>query len=393
MLTTRKRNALVLSGVVIAAAASFVLFGRSSGKSGSSVLDAIPADAFLVATFDIAALRNCPLAAPLAPFVAKLGASEVEAQCGFEPIARVDQLAVAIPEGQDGEFGILAHGNLSREEMSKCASAVISARGGSPAEAKSGNFSLVSDATSALGTPSKIGWDDSGLVLIGRGGWFGEMMDASLARRPRITSNAAHTELREALGKSRLVTITTTLPAALRRKIERQMQSDSEGENAMMQGVLGVGAAGIAVGITGDQTEIVLELRCDTTDACTQVQTLIAKKKADWSANLTFRAFGIAALMDALELQVDGQKLHAKTHVATGDARRLIERALAFRDGKLPKMPAGDAGAEPPTLSPRSNSVDRKLDTADEVFPARTHVVGSDAGARTRKTPNADGGL
>ncbi|MEO7113978.1 MAG: hypothetical protein ABI183_26290, partial [Polyangiaceae bacterium] len=96
MLTTRKRNALLLASIVIAAAALFVAFGRSSSPTAST-MDAIPADAFLVATFDIAALRDSPIAAPLAPLVSSLGASEVEAQCGFEPVARVHELSVAIP--------------------------------------------------------------------------------------------------------------------------------------------------------------------------------------------------------------------------------------------------------------------------------------------------------
>lgn len=381
MLTTRKRNALILSTIVIAAAASFVLLGGSTEKTSPSLLEAIPSDAFLVATVDIAALRESPLAAPLAPLVAQLGATEVESHCGFEPIARVDQLAVAIPEGQDGEFGILAHGNLSRAEMSKCASAVISARGGSPSESKAGNFSLISDESSVLGSPSKIGWDDHGLVLIGRGGWLSAMIETSGSRRPRVTSNAQHTELRDALGKQRLVTMTTTLPAPLRHKIERQMQGDSQGENAMMQGVLGVGAAGIAIGSNGAQTEIAVELRCDSAEACTQAQSLIVKKKADWSGNLGLRAVGVGALMNSLEVQVEGQKLHARMHVPTDDARRLIERALEWRAGGAPKRDSIDGGAEPPPSLPRNLPGQPLKDQADEVFPARSHVPGAAHGA------------
>src|SRR5665213_1385684 len=156
MLTTRKRNALLLASILIAAAALFVALQRSPNATSSATLDAIPADAFLVTTFDIAALRDSQLAAPLAPLVASLGATEVATHCGFEPIARVRELSIAIPEGQDGEFGILARGNFTRDEMSKCANAVIAARGGSPIETKSGDFSEVSDDSSVLSSPSKI---------------------------------------------------------------------------------------------------------------------------------------------------------------------------------------------------------------------------------------------
>jgi hypothetical protein len=374
MLTTRKRNALLLASIVIAAAALFVAFGRSTSTTTASTMDAIPADAFLVATFDIAALRDSPIAAPLAPLVSSLGASEVEAQCGFEPVARVQELSVAIPEGQDGEFGILARGKFSRDEMSKCASAVISARGGSPAESKSGDFSEVSDDSSTLSTPSKIAWDDHGLVLVGRGAWLGEMIEASHGVRARIATNAQHTELRSALGKGRLGIVTATLPAGLRKKIERQMQSDSEGENAMMQGVLGVAAAGLAVGTIGTNTEIALELRCDNADACAQVEKLIAKKKSDWSQNLGLRLF-VGPLLDGLTVNVDGAALHASSRMPTDDAKRLIERAVELRSGGGHSQQL-DAGANPTTALPRT-------DQADEIFSARSAVQSArDAGAQ-----------
>jgi hypothetical protein len=366
MLTTRNRNALLLASILIAAAALFVAFGQSPSPASSDTLEAIPADAFLVATFDIAALRESTLAAPLAPFVASLGATEVETQCGFEPIARVHELSIAIPEGQDGEFGILARGNISRDEMSKCVSAVITARGGSPSESKQADFSEVSDDSSTLATPSKVAWDGSGLVLVGRGAWLGEMMEASRGKRPRLATNAQHTELREALGKGRLAIVTATLPASLRKKIERQMQSDAEGENAMMQGVLGVSAAGIAVGTMGTSTEIAVELRCDNPDACAQVDKLIAKKKSEWSANIGLRMFGVGALLDALTVKVDGTALHANAKLPTDDARRLIDRALELRKGSAHSSES-DAGANPITPAPRT-------DLADEIFSARSPI-------------------
>ncbi len=366
MLTTRNRNALLLASILIAAAALFLAFGQSPSTTSSSTVDAIPADAFLVATFDIAALRESTLAAPLAPLVASLGATEVETQCGFEPIARVHELSIAIPEGQDGEFGILARGNISRDEMSKCASAVIAARGGSPSESKQADFSEVSDDSSTLTTPSKVAWDGSGLVLVGRGAWLGEMMEAARGKRPRLTTNAQHTELRDALGKGRLAIATATLPAGLRKKIERQMQSDAEGENAMMQGVLGVSAAGIAIGTMGTSTEIAIELRCDSPDACTQVDKLIAKKKSEWSANLGLRMFGVGVLLDALTVKVDGIALHAIAKLPTDDARRLIDRALELRNGGA-HFSQSDAGANPVTPVPRT-------DLADEIFSARSPV-------------------
>ncbi|HEX7666724.1 MAG TPA: hypothetical protein VF407_19485 [Polyangiaceae bacterium] len=353
-MTTRKRNALILAVILVASVVGFVLatMGQPSSTRGST-LDAIPADAFLVATVDVAALRDCPLAAPLAPFVSQLGADEVSKQCGFEPITRVRELSVAIPEGQDGEFGILARADVTRAEMSTCTKAVIAGRGGTPSEGKSSTFTLVGDDSSMLSSPSKVAFDDRGLVLVGRGGWLDEMIAASKSERPRLSTNAQHTELRSALGQGRLLVLTATLPSALRKKIEREFQSDAQGENDLMKGVLGVGAAGVALGTTGTVTEIALELRCDSPEDCTAVERLLEKKKKEWSSNIGMRFLGVAALVDDLTVKVEGQKLHGTAHLPTEDAKRLVERLIEMRAGGNPKPSALDAGAPLPT--PREN--------------------------------------
>lgn len=381
-MTTRKRNALILAAAIAISAAFFFAFERSPASDKRTTSDAIPAGAFLVATVDVAALNESPLAAPLAPFVASLGADEVEKQCGFQPIARVRELSIAIPEGQDGEFGILARGALTKDEMSKCASAMISSRGGSPSQSESSGFSIVSDASSALSSPSKVAWNDDGLVLVGRGGWLTQMIEASDGKRPRIDANAEHAELRTSLGKGRLVLATATLPQPLRKRIEHEFAGDAEGENDMMRGVLGVGAAGIALGTTGPTTEIAIELRCDDEDACTQVARLFAKKKNEWSQNIGYRLVGIGALMDDLVVHVDGKKLHATAHLPTDDARRLIERLLELRSGSSRKTDI-DAGLPPP---PQPNLTDevmtsKPMRTSADAGTPKLHVkIGTDAG-------------
>lgn len=382
-MTTRKRNALILGAVLVLSGALFFAFGRAPSADERTTATAIPSDAFLVATVDVAALNDSPLAAPLAPFVASLGADEVEKQCGFQPIARVRELSIAIPEGQDGEFGILARGSLTKDEMSKCASAMISSRGGSPFEDESGGFSIVSDSSSALSSPSKVAWNDDGLVLVGRGGWLSQMIEAANGKRPRIDTNAEHADLRQTLGKGRLLLATATLPKPLRKKIEKEFQGDAEGENDMMRGVLGVSAAGIALGTSGPTTELAIELRCDDDDACTQVEKLFAKKKTEWSQNVGYRLVGIGALMDDLVVHVDGKKLHATAHLPTEDARRLVERLLELRSGRsrASDIDAGLPPQPPPNLADEIVSAKPATKPPMDAGLPKSHVkMPSDAG-------------
>lgn len=375
-MTTRKRNALVLGAILLVAGGLFFAFGRTPAAREGTTADAIPSGAFLVATVNVAGLDDSPLAAPLAPFVASLGADEVEKRCGFQPISRVRELAVAIPEGQDGDFGIVARGTFTRDELEKCTKAVISGRGGSPVESQSGDFSLVTDDASTLTSPSKVAWNDRGLVIVGRGGWLTQMMEAASGARPRIDANEEHAELTRTLGKGRLLVATATLPAPLRKKIEREFQGDAEGENDMMRGVLGVSAAGIALGTSGAVTEIALELRCDSDDACAQVEKLLAKKKSEWSADLGYRVVGIGALMDDLTVKVEGSKLHATAHVPTDDARRIIEILLERRSGRGRTPPTLDGGVSS-TPGPASSTALAGM--TGEVLGAKPQI---DAGTR-----------
>ncbi len=371
-MTTRKRNALILAAIIVVSVGALVFTTLPQpGSTRGSTLDAIPADAFLVATVDVAALRDCPLAAPLAPFVAQLGADEVSKRCGFEPITRVRELSFAIPEGQDGEFGILARADVTRAEMMSCTKAMISGRGGTPSEAKSSSFSLVSDDTSPLSSPSKVAFDDRGLILVGRGGWLDEMIAASKNERPRLDSNAAHAELRAALGKGRLAVLTATLPSALRKKIERELEGDTQGANELMKGVLGVGAAGLALGTTGTVTELVAELRCDSPEDCAAVERLFEKKKREWSANMGMRFLGVGALVDSLTVTVEGKELHATAHLPTEDAQRLVERLVDLRVGSSVRGGPFDGGAPLPTPSATLSP--------SEVLSARSHKAALNA--------------
>lgn len=351
-------SVFALSGVLFAQS----LRGKRPGEAAAkTLLSALPEDSFMAATVDMKALRASPLAAPLTSLgldrlAAGAAIQGASATCGFDPAAKIDELAIALPEAEDtGDFGLAMQGAVGRDDLVECARKVILARGGHPTVAPQGAFTFVDDTSVA----AKLALHEGGPFLLARGPWLTKMVATVEKKSPSIEANALHLELRRALGPAAVV-VTALLPAKLRDRLRREMNAELTGAagNAAMAGVLAVKAAGVALvpGVAGGTTELTAELRCETADACTEVKKLVERKRDGWSKDLTFRLLGIGPLIDALAIETHEATLRATTHLPADDARRLIERAIEMT------APHRRASAPPVPASPR---------TPDEVVPAR----------------------
>jgi hypothetical protein len=389
--TTRQRNAIILALVLLVPAGLAVVFGGGAGgsrlggsaaSSRASVLDAVPEDSFLVVTMAIPELRASPLAAPLLKVATSLGGmGNAETECGFDPFARVDEVAVTVPEETTGELGVAVVGRLDRKELIECAKRVIAARGGTaevaPAPAHP-SFTRIEEASALSGKPS-LALREDGMLLVGKGPWLDKMMEAADGKRPSLKKNERHMALRASVGEGRSVVMTVLLPAALRDRLKREMADEIEGaENPAMAGVLGVGSAAIALaaGAPGGTTELVAELRCDSAEACSQVRTLVLRKCAAWSKDVSYRFIGLGPLFDALAVDAQGPKITATTRMPADDARLLVERLLEVRRGRTPASAATPPAPPSAPATPRSPGASTR---PDEVISAK-----KDAGAGRR---------
>ncbi len=336
---------------------------RPEGAAGKTLLSALPEDSFMVATVDMKALRASPLAGPLTSLgLGRLGAGAAiqgaSATCGFDPAAKIDELAIALPEAEDtGDFGLAMQGAVGRDELVECAKKVISARGGRPTVAPQGAFTFVDDTT----VGAKLALHEGGPFLLARGPWLTKMVATVEKTNPSIEGSPQHLELRRALGPAALV-ITALLPSKLRDRLKHDMNAELTGANGnqAMAGVLAVKGAGVALvpGVAGGTTELTVELRCETADACTEVKKLVERKRDGWSKDLSFRLLGMGPLIDALAIETHEATLHATTHLPADDARRLLEQVIEMttphrRESSAPPLP----GAPRPP---------------DEVVPARS---------------------
>jgi len=183
----------------------------SSAADERSPLAIIPAGSAFLLSADLRAFTRSPLGAFIAERLERsAGASKLVALCGFDPLARLDQLALAIPSANlaaqehPEDFGIVARGRFSATEITRCASAAITARGGEAIQTKLGSFDSIRDRKASSG---EIASKD-GLLVVSGGSYLRELLDSAEGRRGpngQDVRDARHVELRRALGPGALL--------------------------------------------------------------------------------------------------------------------------------------------------------------------------------------------
>jgi hypothetical protein len=354
-LEQRRQYVLFFVLVAVVVATGFAL-GRSRARD-AGVLTAVPRDAWLVVSVDVAGLRQSPLAQPLlgpGASAAVPGLGSLSGTCGFDPLTRLRELAVTSPEGGErGDFGVAFAGDLTRDELAGCADKVIRARGGQPATSAHGGFTVVEDTADAR--HARVAYRDGGPFLVGRGGWLDAMIDAAEGKAER--ARAEHAALRDALAPkagiaARTLVLTALLPASLRERLKRDLGPElgSEGEKTYAS-VLAVSAAGVALstGPSGSTTELVAELRCETPAACEEVKQLIERKRLAFSRDIGVRLIGLGPLLDSLAVEAHGASLSASARAGTDDLAKAIQRVI---DYKTPRPATPPPPAPTPTPAP-----------------------------------------
>lgn len=384
---SQRTRVILLGG--LATAIAFVLFGgaRSSGGGrDGDPFDAVPKDSFLVATLNLTELRRSPLyevllgkeAGGSALASAKtLGIAKLADSCGFDPLSRVDRLAVAVPEeGDKGELGVAAHVTVTREELAQCTSAMAEGRGGKVETKELGSFVVVEDRSSLTAARPRLGYGHGGLLVVGRGAWFDAMIESADGKKPGVRDAEAHIAMRSSLTsrdgwRAPTLVISALLPRTLRERLKGEMGAEigsKDTSQKAMAGVLGVSTVGLALkaGEQGQNTDAAIELVCDTPEGCAEVERLVLKKRLEWNKELMLRMVGFGALLDSIEVKRDGARLRVTASAPALTLAATIERVL-----RLKARPP----AEEPQPAPR---------VADEVLPSKPADGGTsrDAGLR-----------
>jgi hypothetical protein len=357
MASDNRKDLLILVALGGAAALVIAWLVLRAPRGSRAAIEAVPADSFLVASADAWAIAESPIGAAFlgdggTRGTAVFGLGSVASTCGYNPLMHLRTLALAVPEkGERGDFGVAATGDLGREEIERCARAMIESRGGKPSVRTSGTFTVVSDSAASHG--GSIAFRDGGPYLVGRGAWLDRMIDVAEGRAPGIASAPGHEVMRTDLKKRDLdaeaLIVTAVLPSELRTRIKDEMMLESPDGGAMdpkMEGVLGVSTAGLAVHAgrgPNDELRLVAELRCGSDDGCAKVETLILHQRLKWSGELALRLGGLGPLIDNVEtLRPEPGVLVVRTHAPGADLAGLVDRFTK------PAAPRGPGSSAPP---------------------------------------------
>lgn len=388
---------------VLGAAAAFFMFGGLGGlgKTGpSDPLDAIPRSSFIAATLDFAELRRSPVyeaafgngreSGPGGddPMRRALGVTALAEACGFDPTSRVQRLALSMPEeGERGEFGVAARVDVTRDELEKCTRALAEKRGGHAETRDVGSFVVLEDTGASGGSSGSTGGGASrgasrprlaygrgGLLVVGKGTWFDAMLGAADRRAPGLRDATEHVALRTSMTrhdgfKNPTLLVTALLPRTLRERLKTEMGAEAgshDSSAAIMAGVLGVSAVGVAIhaGGSGQSVDASIELVCDSAEGCEAVEKLAQKKRAEWSRDLPLRMVGLGPLFDSFELKREGARLRATASSGADALAATLERVMKLR--------ARRSGADaPPGDLPRPRAPRPPSKPEGEIIPAR----------------------
>jgi hypothetical protein len=364
-LPERARIAILFAS---ATALAFFVFGGAGwlgGGAPQSPEAAIPRDAYLVATLRMTALRRSPLYEVLlgndkgtaSPLDRKaLGIARLADACGFDPLTRVSELALSVPEeGDKGELGVAAHVDVTTDELERCAEALADQHGKKVETKRRGSFTVVeptepgrADDPERARTAIAIAIGQGGLLVAGRGAWFDAMLAAAEGTRPSLRQGelspsgpgsgpaaTTHAGLRASMtGREGWhvpeVLLTAILPRSVRDRIRAEMAG--EATNELMAGVLGVSAVGVAVraGERGKDTEAAAELVCDTENDCAAVEKLILKKRLDWSKTLMLRMVGLGPVIDSVAVRREPLRVRVTAKAGADALAATIDRVLRF---------------------------------------------------------------
>jgi hypothetical protein len=364
-LPPNRRRAAVLLGLgalAVLVVAGVVLARRHAQKMPEGALSAVPHDTWLVAVVDIASLRTSPIGKPLhgaGSTGAIPGLRSLPDTCGFDPVAKLRELVVAVPEEGDqtrGDFGVAFTGDFGKDELIACADKVIRARHGEPRTTSRGSFTLVEDTSS--GKNARVAYREGGPFLVGSGGWLDKMMDAAdgNAERERPEHGALRAALATRTAAPPAVSLTALLPTALRQRLKAELSAQggdaekAEGADKAYASVLAVDQAGAAVasGGPGSTTQIVVELHCESKADCEEVREIALRKRLALSKNFGLRMVGLGPLVDSFDVEVHERALVATAQAPTDDLARAVQRAVDLQGIRQPSAPSSARPLPPP---------------------------------------------
>lgn len=334
-MSVRVRNtiALVAALVVLLAAVLFVSRSRRAPKPVAAV-DLVPADARVVVSANLTALRLSPFARVLAD--QRAGA---HVGCDRDALDRASDVVVWLPGDTPDQFGVAAVGDFQRDELIACSRSTIAKRGGHPSISTEGDYTVVGDDD--LGADAaRIAARQDGVLLLGRPSVRTRMAAVGAGWSPSAAFQGQHARMRAAAGSGDVV-LTAVVDRSVRETVQRLVGFDAE-----LEGVQSVAAVMQA----GPQAQVRAIAWCDTADACQSVRAGLEARRVAISSSAVLRAAGLAALADATTVERHDAMVDVTLRAPASQIAEVVERIAHYADQE--PAPQGPSAAPPGALPP-----------------------------------------
>lgn len=322
---------LVAGGVYLAARGSDATVpGPTSSQAAPALprnmMEVVPRGATIVVTADLRALRSSPLAAPYLGGQSVPGLGDVPRICGFDPIAMVDQIAIAVPEDGEADFGIAAMGGFSDSAMADCARKIVEARGGRSLVSSAGPFRSVRDAASPTAGEIAV---KPGLLLWGGGQYLKTMVSTADGTQPGLESDSFHTRMRTELQGYETAQATILLSDSQRANVADEI---TKAQGRAPVALAFVSGAALGVRLVGDSASLLLIVVADKASQSGEVQAWLESVLADASEGMTAKLLGLTPLVSRIRLSVVGSTVHAELDANVAELETVVDRAMTLRN-------------------------------------------------------------
>ncbi len=366
---TRTRNGLLLAVIGIAAVGG-AFFAAQKPSLRSSVLRAVPAQAFVVVTIDAKMVRKSALAslwrAAIDRVDTKIPGQGANTPCDKGLFDRISDAVFVVPEhGENGEFGVAAQLALTRKELVSCAKQLDV---GATTGEQIGGFSVIGGA----GPGPKLAFRQDGIALYGARPVIVAMIDAAEGRAPRFDAEEVSRQAREILLISPAIVATVRLPAELRgrlkgefaavRRNSAEVAARDQGDASTPKRAIGEEAVldvseatlGVAFGEAGQPqpTHIVAKLTCEAAESCGNVKRLIEQKRFALSQDLAARIFGFGPLIDSLVVEQRAGELIVSADLPAEATAEIAQRLLQAASTGAPTITSADPIRHPSPGNP-----------------------------------------
>lgn len=317
---TRLLRALPFVAAALAAGIGLAASARRASPPTEVLLAAIPADAMLVATADLQQIRASSVLSPLMQKGRELpGFGKLDEICDFDPLTKLRKIAIAVPSGDEADFGVAASGAIEAEPLVRCATKLIEKRGGQALVETAGSFTTVRDAKGMQS--GQIAVRQNGPVLFGEGAYLQRMIRAAERAEPNVLATS-HPKLRSEAEPAAIVA-TVLIPEELK---ERARDEVGDIDSPAMRVTSFVAAVSV------DRAMRIAALaHCDAKEPCAQLAETLREARDESAKDIGARLLGVGTLLDRVRIEAKAERLQAHVDLTPEEATALVDRLLALR--------------------------------------------------------------